>query len=204
MNFLTRHLALASFLWGLFKSLAPLPSPSGFVILGAEAARSAAGLRESAGHLFLEVILPGAAGMALGGFPYYFWARSAGREAVKRWGPRFGVSQRRVRSLEARAERHRGALIVGLFALPLTPLLLAAFVAAALDFSPEGYVALAFLGTVVRCSVLTSIGWAFRSHFGDPIFYVGHWGLAAAGVVAAGLGAFVVWSRFRPARSDAD
>jgi membrane protein DedA with SNARE-associated domain len=184
-SFLSAHVAAASFLWGLFKSLMPFPSPSGFVLMAAETARPLAGAREAALRLAVRVVLPGATGVALGGIPYYRWARRGGRESVVRWGHWFGVSRLRVEEFERRGQRRRGLVIWTLFALPLSPTLVAAVAAGLLEAEAGGYAALAFTGAAARCSLLACVGWAFRARFGDPARLVRPWEAAAAAVVVA-------------------
>lgn len=187
-SFLAAHRAAASFLWGVVKTLIPLPSPSGFVLIAAEAARPTAGARQAVARLLTQVVLPGAAGVALGGAPYYLWARRAGRETVARWGPRFGIPARRIEDFERRAERRRAPLVWGLFALPLSPTVLAAVAAGLLELGPGGYAAAALGGAVVRIAAFATVGWALRFRFGDPTRLFRPWQLAASVVAVAAAG----------------
>ncbi|MDE2510975.1 MAG: VTT domain-containing protein [Elusimicrobia bacterium] len=168
-NLLAAHGATSSFLWGFLKTMVPLPSPSGFALMGAEVARPSSGVAPTAVRLLARVVIPGSAGVCLGATPYYLWARRSGREAVKRWGPRIGIPRHRIETLERRAEKRRGLLVWTLFALPVSPTALAAAAAGLMELDPGRCALLAMTGVVLRISILASIGWAFRFSFGDPI-----------------------------------
>jgi membrane protein DedA with SNARE-associated domain len=195
-NFLAGHEALASFVWGLFKSLLPLPSPSGFVLLAAEIVRPAAGAAAAAGRLTTRLVLPGAAGMAIGAAPYYLWARRAGRDAVERWGPIIGISRKRVQDFERRAGRRRELVVWGLFALPLSPILLGAVAAGLLELEPGPYAVASLAGALCRCGLLGAAGYVFRANLGNPVRWVDTRGLAS-GLIAAGLAALWILRRRR-------
>lgn len=195
-NFLSAHGAASSFLWGLGKTLLPLPSPSGFVLMGAEVARPAGGSLQTALRLIGRVILPGAAGVTLGSIPYYWWSRRSGKEAVARWGPRFGMSRRRIENLERRAEKRRRLLIWTLFAVPVSPVALASVAAGLTGLDPLTSAVLALTGAFARILLLTSFGWAFRSRFGDPIRLLRPEELFFAAVALAGAG-WLLRRRFR-------
>lgn len=185
------HTAAASCLWGLLKTLIPLPALSGFMWISASTARPNAGARAAAAKLLLRVVLPGAAGITTGTLPYYAWSRRGGREVVERWCPWFGLPRRRVKKFERDAVPFRAALIFGLFALPFSPVLLAAVVAGLLETPLTSYLPAALAGTAARCSVLAALGWVFRSRFGDPVRFVSPLGLAAGLLFIAGA---VVWA----------
>lgn len=202
---LADHWIAASFLWGLLKSLIPLPSLSGFMIISAEIVRRNAGAGATAAELLLQVVLPGAAGVAVGTAPYYVWARRAGIETVSRWGPALGIKKRRIQDLERRAARRRELVVWSLFALPLSPSLLAAAAAGVLDIAPWAYGGLAFSGACARCALLAVGGWIFRNRFGEPARLLRPTDTAAAAAIAFLVLVFVVRRRhaaLRPHRDD--
>lgn len=174
----------ASFLWGLLKSLIPLPSPSGFMFISAEVVRSRASAGATAAKLLLDVVLPGAAGAALGTTPYYLWARRAGIDAVSRWGPALGIKKKRLLDIERRAAHRRTLVVWSLYALPFSPCLLAGAAAGILGIAPWAYAWLAFTGAFARCVVLAGVGWVFRTRFGEPVRLLRPADAAAAAVLA--------------------
>lgn len=192
---LADHWIAASFVWGLLKSLIPLPSPSGFMVISAEVVRRNAGAAATAAKLLLDVVLPGAAGVALGTTPYYLWARLAGIDGVSRWGPALGIKKHRILDLERRAAHRRSLVVWSLYALPVSPCLLAGAAAGVLEIGPWAYAGLAFSGACARCAFLSAVGWVFRNRFGEPARLLRPADMAPAAVIAFLAVLFVVRRR---------
>ncbi|MDE2489915.1 MAG: VTT domain-containing protein [Elusimicrobia bacterium] len=189
------------FLWGLGKSLVPLPAPSAFVLAGAVYAPKG-GVAAVLGWAALRVALPGAAGITIGAYPYYRWGRRGGWPAAARYGPRFGLSAKGQARWAKRLSRRRGPVIIAARALPVVPVILGSILAGLAEATPWEYAAWTFAGALVRCEVLAVLGWAMRESYGDLGWRFRPWEVhIAAGAFLAAAAAFLL-NRRRVRRRD--
>lgn len=188
LGFTAGHPAAAAFAWGLFKALFPFPTPSFFLLAGAELAR--VGTDAGAKAAFLVVLgrlaLPGALGGVLGATPYYFWARRGGWPLAGRWAPWLGIRRSRLKAWEKRWTERKGKLTFVLGVASMASLLLGAILAGLGEASPWEYAGWAFLGGAARALALGLAGWKLRD-YGDPaeLFHPGRLALGALLIVAA-------------------
>jgi membrane protein DedA with SNARE-associated domain len=197
LGLLTAHPATASFAWGLFKALIPFPTPSFYLLAGAELARGGARPAAAFVRVLLRLALPGAAGGVLGAYPYYWWARRGGWRVVERGAPWLGVQRAQVKIWETKwtdRKRRRDLALAGAAAFSM---LLGGLFAGLVEAAFWEFAVWAFLGGVVRAEILGLTGWRMRA-YGDPDRLFGTGTLILGAVLASSV---VVWSRFRDSRA---
>jgi membrane protein DedA with SNARE-associated domain len=188
---LRTHGPATAFVWGAGKSLVPVPAPSVFTLAGAVESHRGTGVLAAMAGVFLRVALPGAAGILLGGWPYYRWGRRGGWPVLERWGPRLGIRKARLERWRASLERRRWALIFVLRVLPVAPIALGSVLAGVAQAGLWEYAIWTFLGAVPRVMILGGAGWAMRESSRDLGWRFAPWeaalvlGLAAVLLAAA-------------------
>ncbi|HEX4048086.1 MAG TPA: hypothetical protein VH309_09650 [Elusimicrobiota bacterium] len=193
------HASAAAFAWGLLKALIPFPTPSFFLLAGAELAR-ASGPGGAFVQVFWRLAMPGAAGGVLGAIPYFYWARRGGWPTVERWAPWLGIRRSQLKSWERKWTERKGKLELLLGAAAMLSLLLGALLAGLGEAGFWEYAAWGFLGGLVRAVILGLAGWRMRN-YGDPAALFGPGTLLLWVALAAAAVAWVVWSRGRESGS---
>ena len=111
--------------------------------------------------LLLVVVIPAAAGVAIGSLLVYFLAYYIGKPAIDRWGKWFGI---RWEDVEKGRNRFRGghADSITLFILRTIPVIPSVAVSAAcglIRMRLAKYLLYTFLGTLIRAGGLAVFGW---------------------------------------------
>ena len=200
LRLLAAHASAAAFSWGAFKALFPFPTPSFFLLAGAELARGGAGPGAAFARVLWRIALPGAAGGVLGAYPYYYFARRGGRPVVGRWAPWLGIRRERLKGWEREWTRRRGKLNLVLMAASLVSLLLGALLSGLCEAAFWEYASWAFLGGAARCLILGLAGWRMRA-YGDPIMLFRPVTLIMGCVLILAVGLGIVYVRIRGSRA---
>lgn len=198
-SFLRLHGPAAVFIWGVLKSVLPLPTPSLMVAAGAMIDPPGKNSFRAVLVLMRAVALPGAAGNTVGGQLLFWAAYWGGRPVLERYARAVGTNHAALHRLESRLSENAGAVIFASRALPIIPLSAGSLLAGFMRISPWTFTVWTFLGALVRCLLLGMLGYAIRGTYAamQHGLTVGTFWFAIGAVEMIGLGLLLVRRRHR-------
>ena len=164
----------------------------GFIIPGDLVVVIGGGLAARAGLAPVPAALAVILGVLLGSNLSFWIGRRGGTALIERWGERFGVGEKKVRSVEAYFAAHGAKTVfVGSFISGLKNLVPA--VAGASRMSFARFAAYSAVGSVCRSTALVAIGYLFGANLERAIAVVG----SLNGWVLAIVGSLLAWALTR-------
>ena len=140
--------------------IVPIPSPAiimgaGFILIPAEASWTAAFFKSS-----LEIVLPGVVASTLGAIGMYYLGHYGGKVFVDRFQRFLGFQWSDVEDIGAHFSRRGEEISLFLLrAIPIVPLSLISLAGGVLKIPLGLFIVWSVLGTVVRCYLLSFLGW---------------------------------------------
>lgn len=163
--------------WGVFfisaleEVIAFIPSTltmmaAGFFLLPAEAS-----FGEIAIKLLYLVMIPSALGITIGALFFYSIGYFGGKVAIVKWGGKLGVSWGTIEKIKTKFEGSYSdeAVIFFLRAFPLMSNVAISAVCGIIRYPLSKFLALAFLGNLVRAFIMGIWGWSIGSAYHDYI-----------------------------------
>ncbi|MFH1162272.1 MAG: VTT domain-containing protein [Candidatus Jorgensenbacteria bacterium] len=170
--------------------IAPVPSSvvlmaAGFFLLPALGA-----MKEVFLDGFLRIVLPASLGLTLGALLIYSLAYLWGEPLIKSWGKWFGVSWGAVEKWRTRFIKGYGdeLLVFGLRAFPIVPNILISAVCGVVRYPTKSFIALTFLGSLVRAFLMSMVGWSVGEAYLAYAARISE----VSGYLVGGIGLFVV------------
>lgn len=163
-NFFIDYGSLGVFL-GCFIEEVIAPIPSTLIILGSSffIMQGAPISIESVFSLILYVAIPAAAGMTIGSLFLYAIGYYIGKPFITRWGKYMGFSWENVEQTRDKFAESKNDEITlfSLRAIPVVPSIAISTFCGIIRYGIKNYIAITFLGSIVRATILGFIGWQF-------------------------------------------
>ncbi len=158
--------------WGFFAGIileeiiVPMPSSlimmaGGFFLVQSQT------VSQAIPEIFLKLIIPGALGVTLGSLFFYFLSFYGGEPALKKIGPKFGLSNKEVGKIQEYFQKKRLdeiALLV-LRALPIFPGIAVSIMAGLLKMPLVNFLIVSFIGSSVRVLAMGILGWQAKETY---------------------------------------
>lgn len=182
------------------------PIPSTLVIMGTSfvVLKGAVIAPDTVITLFLSVVLPASLGVTLGSLVIYALAYYLGKELIDRWGRYLGVSWKNIEKAQEKFEESRNdeILLFIVRALPIIPSVAINVFSGFVRYDLKKFLAITFLGTLVRAFILGFLGWQFGSFYqvvATEISYLEEIGLA---VIVIALVIYFVRERYKKGKKE--
>lgn len=158
--------------WGFFAGIVleeiivPLPSSlimmaGGFFLIQGQA------VSQAVPEIFLKLVIPGAAGVTLGSLFFYFLSFYGGEPALKKIGPKFGLSDAETEKIQRYFQKKRldeVALLI-LRALPVFPGIAVSIMAGLLKMPLVNFLIVSLIGSSVRVLAMGVLGWQAKEAY---------------------------------------
>ncbi len=153
--------ALGIFVLSIFEEIfLPVPSSFTFMMAGFFLLPVSSSMVQFAIDLFLRIALPGAFGLAIGSFFFYFLGYVGGKPLVLRWGKWVRLSWEGIEKMEAKfrgSNKDEWALFM-LRAIPIVPNIFISAFCGIIRYPFWTFFIIAFLGNILRGVLMALLG----------------------------------------------
>ncbi len=158
--------------WGFFvgiileEIIVPLPSSlimmaGGFFLIQSQA------FNQAVPEILLKLVIPGALGVTLGSLFFYFLSFYGGDLALKKIGPKFGLSNKETDNIQAYFQKKRldEIVLLVLKALPIFPGVAVSIMAGLLKMPLVNFLIISFAGSSLRVLAMGLLGWQAKGAY---------------------------------------
>ncbi len=159
-------------IWGFFAGIVleeiivPLPSSlimmaGGFFLIQGQT------FAQALPEIFFKLMIPGALGVTLGSMFFYFLSFYGGEIALKKVGPKFGLSTRETEKIQDYFQKKKWdetALFI-LRALPIFPGVGVSVIAGLIKMPLLNFLIIGFLGSSLRVLIMGILGWQLKEAY---------------------------------------
>ncbi len=149
------------------------------------------------GRLGFLVILPATVGLTIGSLAAFFVGKYAGKEFFVRFGKYVGVSWEEIEKIAQKMEKGGNIFGILLFvrSIPIMPASVASAAAGLLQFRFWPYVVATLLGTLIRASVLSFVGWQLGAGYTSIAPHIERFEKVGLSIVLVGVLYWWFWKR---------
>jgi membrane protein DedA with SNARE-associated domain len=118
-------------------------------------------------EVFLKLVVPGALGVTLGSLFFYFLSFYGGDLALKKIGPKFGLSNKETDNIQAYFQKKRldEIALLLLRALPIFPGIAVSIMAGLLKMPLINFLIVSFAGSALRVLAMGLLGWQAKEAY---------------------------------------
>lgn len=150
-------------------------------------------------QLLLTVVVPIAAGVTIGSLFVYGIAYYAGKPFLLRWGKWLGLNWSDVEKIQQKFSdtKFDEWSLVFFRSIPIVPSVVVSAFCGLVRFSVREYVVYTFLGTLIRATILSIIGWRVGEIYFKYASFFEIFEKVILGLIVLGVVGFILWRRSR-------
>jgi len=198
MNLMLTHGPTMVFIGVIIESII-IPIPSPLIIMGAGALLIPTNLPAHLTfiQIVFKIIVPGSIASTLGAYFPFALAFLGGKPTVDRFNRFLGFSWDDILWMEKKLEGRVNMMIFLLRALPIVPLSLISAAAGSIRLPLLRFTLWTFLGTILRCLVLSYLGYFTRDSYQGLAGHINAMESIISVMMLAGFFALILWVRYR-------
>jgi len=150
-------------------------------------------------YLFTRVAIPLSLGLTLGSYLVYGLSYKYGENIIKRFGKYVGLSWSDVMRVHRKFDKTNkdDMTLLILRLLPIIPSIVINAVAGLVKFNLRSYTFITILGTLLRATLVSFIGWQVGNLYKEYAEQIDHYENYAFGVVLAFVVGYLLWKKYR-------
>ena len=149
--------------------------------------------------VFYLVALPAALGVSVGSLVVYGLARHVGIQVLVRWGKYIGITEAMIEKAQAyfKDSKKDEWLVFIARIIPVVPAVAIALGAGLIRMNVWRYLAISFVGTVIRAYILGIVGWQVGEVYTTYAEIIGRWEKYALIIIIASVVSGILYIKFK-------